>query len=199
MKDEETHRNYTPLETEAFVACPLKMPEMVHMDDPATYVFTDFSHNRPAYIAPHVLIDDAMNKMKKSGIRLMLVINEVKQENGKRKGTVIGQITACDLLGDAPIKLAQSTGTRHSEMTVDMLMTPRKDIKVVEWPHIKTAQVGHIIATMHDRECCHILVVDKDKLRGIFSMSEISRHLGHNYSEPLVCAHSLADLVHRIA
>jgi len=43
-----------------------------------------------------------------------------------------------------------------------------------------------------------VLVVDDGQLHGIFSMSEISKHMGHNESEPLVCAHSLAELVHTI-
>jgi CBS domain-containing protein len=198
--DDTHHRNYTSLSTTEFLECPLQLPELVQMEDMATHVFTDFTHNRPAVIPADSSIDVAMQMMKNSGIHLLLVIDKMDADTDStnRLVTVKGQITSCDALGDAPVKLARENGINHNEMTVSMVMTPNTDIKVVDWSTIKVAKVGHIIKTMHDWDCCHILVMDEDRLRGIFSMSEISKHLGHNESEPLVCAHSLAELVHTI-
>jgi len=199
MKYQVDHRAYVALETKVFVKSPLEMPELVKVEDPATYVFTDFTHNMPAIIGPEVSIDKALNRMRKSAVRLLLVVDKdeaVETASSSRPPTVIGQITSCDILGEAPVRIAQSSGMRHSEITVNMVMTPRKDIDVVEWSHIKNAKVGHVLATMHHRQGCHILVSEEGMIRGIFSMSEISRHLGHDESEPLMCANSLSELVH---
>lgn len=198
--DDSHHRHYTSLSAAEFSECPLQLPEHVQMNDLATHVFTDFTHNRPAVIKAHTSIDVAMKLMQDSGIHLLLVIDDADEDTSSSDlmVSVKGQITSCDILGDLPVKLAQENGIKHSEMTVSMVMTPRKDIKVVDWSTIKVAKVGHIINTMHEWGCCHILVIDDGNLRGIFSMSEVSKHLGHNESEPVVCAHSLAELVHTI-
>lgn len=198
--NQQSQRRYAPLDTEAFIKCPIHTTELVHMDDPATFVFTDFTHNRPATVTPDIAIDTALDKMKRSREHLLLVIDDVNtnSETGRQSGSVIGQITACDIHGEAPVRIAQETGMHHDDITVKMVMTPRRDIQVVDWVHIKGAKVGHILATMHERECCHILVVEEGTLRGIFSMSEISKHLDHVETEPEFCAHSLAELVHRV-
>jgi len=190
MKDDYTVRVYETLASGTRVEHPHNMPELVHMNDPATFVFTDFNYNRPAVVTADVSIDVAMNKMKVLAIRLLLVVDET--------GSVIGKITARDIMGDAPVRLAQTTGKDHSEIMVDMIMTPRKDIKVVEWSHIKDAKIGHIVATMHHLECYHLPVVEDGRIRGLFSVRDISRHLGHDVSENTMCAHSLAELVHTL-
>jgi CBS domain-containing protein len=198
MNPKETHRTYAPLERGEFVESPVEMPELVSLDDPASHVFTDFTHKMPVMISPHVSIDSALNRMKTSGVRLLLVVSDTEAAHDERCATVIGQITACDIMGDIPIKIARSSGLKHSEITVNMMMTPREDIQVVEWSHIKAAKVGHVVATMHHRDGCHILVTEQGMIRGIFSMNEISRKLGHDETGPAMCASSLAELVHRI-
>ena len=144
MKDDYAPRICVSLAEGTLVGHPPDMPELVHMHDPATYVFTDFTHNRPVVIAPDVSIDVAMNKMKSSGVGLLLVIDQA--------GAVIGEITIADILGDVPVRMAQESGMDHSEIVVDMVMTPRKDIKVLEWSHMKDGKVGHIVATLHQLE-----------------------------------------------
>lgn len=196
----QAQRHYAPLLTEAFIECPIHTMELVHMDDRATFVFTDFTHNRPAIISSDLSIDAALDKMKRSREHLLLVIDDVNTDSdtGRQSAAVIGQITACDIHGEVPVRIARETGIQHDDITVKMVMTPRRDIQVVDWVYIISAKVGHILATMHARECCHILVVEEGTLRGIFSMSEISRHLDHVDTEPEFCAHSLAELVHRV-
>ena len=198
MTTRDTHRAYAPLERGAFVESPLEMPELVNLDDPASHVFTDFTHKMPLMISPDVSIDTALLKMKTSGVRLLLVVDDADAAKDERSATVIGQVTACDIMGDIPVKIARETGLRHNEITVRMMMTPREDIQVVEWSHIKTAKVGHVVATMHHRDGCHILVTEEGMIRGVFSMNEISRKLGHYETGPVVCASSLAELVHTL-
>jgi CBS domain-containing protein len=190
MKEEYAARIYQALASGTRVEHPPEMPELVHMDDPATYVFTDFNYNRPATIAPETSIDAAMNKMKLLAVRHLLVVDDT--------GVVTGQITASDIMGDAPVRLAKRHGRSHKDITVEMIMTPRKNIMVVDWHHIKGAWVGHIVATMHQLECYHLPVVEDGKIRGIFSARQISRHLGFEVSENTRCAHSLAEIVHAL-
>ncbi len=191
MKDDYTPRIHETLATGVYVEHPPDMPELVYMHDPAEFVFTDFTRNRPAIITADVSIDAAMSKMKTVGVHLLLVVDDAD--------VVIGQITASDILGDVPVRLAQTTGKAHSEIMVDMIMTPQKDITVVEWSHIKNAKIGHIVATMHALECCHLPVVENGRIRGLFSARSISWHLGHEVSENTMCAHSLAEIVQTLS
>ena len=111
---------------------------------------------------------------------------------------MVGQVTSCDLKGDVPVKLARETGLHYDEIPIKLVMTPRQDIQVLDWAIARSVKVGHILATMQDRDCCHILVVEDGELRGIFSRSEINKHLDHAEIEVMGCAHSLVELVHRI-
>jgi CBS domain-containing protein len=190
MKHHYTSRIHEFLGAGTRVEHPPEMPELVHLDDPAISVFTDFNYNRPPLVSPEVSIDAALNKMKLLAVRLLLVVDD--------DGIVIGQIMARDIMGDAPVRLAKANGRSHNEMTVAMLMTPRQDIKVVDWSHVKDAKIGHIVATMHELECYHLPVTENGRVRGIFSVMDISRHLGFDVSENTMCAHSLAEIVHTL-
>jgi len=190
MSGDYAPRVCIPFASGTLVEHPPEMPELVHMDDPATYVMTDFFRNRPMTISPDVAIDSAMNKLKIAGSHLLLVTDD--------DDTVVGQITSCDIMGDAPVRLATDSGMKHSEITVKMIMTPLEDLQVIEWSHIKSAKVGHILATMHQLEVCFLPVVQDGRVRGLFAASEISMHLGHDVTETILCAHTLAEIVHTL-
>jgi CBS domain containing-hemolysin-like protein len=190
MDKDYAPKAHIPLASGTIVEHPPDMPELVHMDDPAKFVFIDFTNSRPMTVSSDVSIDAAMNKMKATGSHLLLVTDD--------NASIIGQITACDIMGDAPVRLAGSSGINHSEVTVEMIMTPQKDIKVIEWSNLTDSKVGHIVATMHHLECCDLPVVEDGKVRGLFCASEISRHLGRDISETTMCAHSLAEMIHTL-
>jgi predicted transcriptional regulator len=80
-----------------------------------------------------------------------------------------------------------------------MIMTPKKDIRVLDWEIASRVKVENILVTMKAQDCCHLLVIENGELRGIFSRSEINKHLEHADMEQLSCAHSLAELIHRVA
>jgi signal-transduction protein with cAMP-binding, CBS, and nucleotidyltransferase domain len=188
MNEDYAPRVHVPLASDTFVEHPPDMPELVHLNDPAAYVLIDFTNTRPMTISPDVSIDVAMNKMKVLGSRLLLVTDN--------DGSVVGVVTANDIMGDAPLRVAESDGMKHSDVKVEMIMTHNKDIKAIEWSQVKNSKVGHIVATMHHLECCYLPVVEDGKVRGLICGSEISRHLGHDISETTMCAHSLAEIVH---
>jgi CBS domain containing-hemolysin-like protein len=200
MNELKKQGHYRPLMTSDFVKCPLHRMELVGLDDPATHVFSDFTHHCPAVIAADVSIAEASKKMKSIGDHLLLVVDDVSQnaESGRFSGSVIGQITSCDIIGEGPVRAARENGIRRNEVTVRMAMTPREDIRVLDWEIASKVKVGHILATMREQDSCHILVVENGELRGIFSQGEINKHLDHIDIEPIGCAQSLAELVHRI-
>ncbi len=186
---------YTPRECVALQANlpierPEEPPELVHFHDPAMLVFTDFSRVYPVTVTAEKSIDYALQKMKNSGIRLLIVVN--------RKHHMIGLISADRIMGDEPVRLAEENQLDHDAITVSMLMEPQKTIQVVEMSHLRDAMVGHIVATLHHLEQKYLLVVDAGVVRGLFSASQISKQLGRNIHDEESPAHSLAEMVHSI-
>lgn len=175
---------------------PPEPPELIRLDSTATTVMTDFRFVHPITVSPAVSIDDALQGMKTAGVRLLLVTNEAHE--------IIGLITAKDIQGEKPIRIIEETRAQRSEITVATIMTPQSDITVLNMLSVRNAQVGHIIETLRRLERQHTLVVEVDEadqtqnVVGLFSMSQVSKHLGKDVAEEVVPAHSLAEMVHQI-
>jgi CBS-domain-containing membrane protein len=153
-------------------------------------VFTDFASVYPVTVTADTTIEHALEKMKRWRVRLLIVVN--------RQHRVIGLISADQIMGDGPIRLAEDYRLDHSQITVAMLMQPQSAIRVLELGHLRDARVGHIVATLHDLEQKYVLVVDDGAVCGLFSASQISRQLGRNILDDEVPAHSLAEMVHSL-
>ena len=153
-------------------------------------VFTDFTRVYPVTITADRTIDYALHKMKNSGVRLLLVVD--------KKHHMIGLITAYQIMGDEPVRLAEDLQLDHSQITVGMLMQPQSDINVLELSHLRDARVGHIVATLHQLEQKYMIVVDQGNVSGLFSANQISRQLGRKILQEEMPAHSLAEMVHSI-
>ena len=190
MQPAYTPRDCIPVQTNLSIERPEEPPELVHFHDPAMLVFTDFSRVYPVTITADRTIEYALHKMKNSGIRLLIVVN--------KKHHMTGLISADQIMGDDPIRLAENKQLDHSQITVAMLMQPQKDIQVLELNHLRDARVGHIVATLHCLEQKSVLVVEHGVVCGLFSGSQISRQLGRNILEEEMPAHSLAEMVHSI-
>ena len=190
MKDDFAPRGTITLPPNTRVTHPDELPELVHFDDPAVTVFTDFTRERPVTIKPGASIDHALEQMKHSGLCVLLVIDEDKR--------LLGEIIADDIMGDKPVRLTESTGMDHSEITVNMMMIPREEVRVLEIEHLRNACVGHIIATLHALESRYVLVIENGSIRGLYAAGPISRQLGRNIMDEEVPAHSLAEMVHSL-
>ncbi len=191
MKDDYAPRVCIPLQAGTLLETPSELPELVHFNEAAMLVFTDFSLIKPVVAAVYTPIDVALRTMKTAGVRLLLVLDE--------SGEVVGQITAEDILGDEPIRLQQVTRMDRSDILVNAVMTALEDIRVMEWSHMKDAKVGHIVATLHQMERAHLLVVEGSRVRGLFSASQITRQTGQEIMEPALPAHSFAEIVHTLS
>lgn len=175
---------------------PAELPEIVHWSSPAVDVMTDFRVVHPVTVRPDVSIDEALEKMKQVGVRLLLVINEEQE--------IIGLITAKDIQGERPVKLVQEARIPHSSIPVKAIMTPQSEIIALNMISVRNALVGHIIETLRQLERQHILVLEIDEVtkaqtvRGLFSTSRIGRQLGESITAEVAPAHSLAEMQHKI-
>jgi CBS domain len=164
----------------------------VNAGDPAISVMTDFRKVTPVTIEPGLSIDTAIRKMKASGVRLLLVPD--------RDDRIIGIITASDIQGERPFRLGQELGVARADIRVEMLMVPLDRVMAVDMVTVHDACVGHIIVSLRKLERHHTLVVETDRdsgiqmIRGLFSISHISKMMGHEVAHVEYPAHSLAEV-----
>lgn len=174
---------------------PPRPPELVHLDSPALEVFTDFRVVCPETVGPEVPIDQALEQMKRAGVRLLLVT-----EHSTEQERVIGLVTADDLQGEKPVKLVEDSRMGREAITVRQVMTPQSQVRVLDMRSARDAQVGHVVATLRALERKHLLVVELDghrqRIRGLFSATQIRRQLGLDSWEEIRLPHSLAEMVH---
>lgn len=186
-----------PLKPGASFGAETKLFEWVRRDSPAIAAMTDFRSVPPITVDAEMLIDRALEKMKTAGVRLLFVLNDAFE--------IIGLITAKDILGERPITLTQQTRIPHSEITVGAIMTPQRNIQVLDVARVQTATVGDIVATLHALNRQHALVAKADEkiqktfVIGMFSTSQISKLLGEDVTEGPAPADSLAEIVEKIS
>ncbi|OGA70427.1 MAG: hypothetical protein A3G83_16165 [Betaproteobacteria bacterium RIFCSPLOWO2_12_FULL_68_20] len=157
----------------------------VTLESGALEVMTDLTRVSPATIRPQAPLAGANQFMITRGVRLLLVADD--QES------VLGVITATDILGERPMLAATERGLRRDELTVADVMTPAERFEVIAYADAAGARVGHVLETLRRAGRNHALVVDYDALpaprplappvmrgmvRGIFSISQVARQLG---------------------
>ena len=172
---------------------PERMPEVVHLDSPAVDVLTDFKSRSPRLTKPNTLTKNAIELMKDGNVKSLLVIDN--DEN------IIGQVAIRDLEGIKKTQAAQKYGIKPTEVTVNMLMVPFNKVHTLHYKYISGNRVGHIARLFHDLGVYYILVVDDspkgEMVRGIFSISRVSRALGYSVTGDLT-SHSIAEMNKRI-
>lgn len=164
---------------------------MVKEDEAAVRVMTDFMVVVPKTVRPHVSIDDALEKMKVEGVRMLLVSDEDHR--------ITGIITSYDIQGEIPINYSRETGISHGKIKVEMIMTPLEQVPALHLASVEKSLVRHVVATMRKLEKHHVLIVagdDRDtlRIRGMFSTSNINRCLGKQIHDSLYSAHTLAEI-----
>lgn len=201
---------------------PPELPGYVQMTNPATDVMTDFHHVRPRTITADVAIDEALEHMKSTGVRLLLVTDQRDQ--------IIGLVTSYDIQGEAPVKLQHESRLPRAQISLDQIMTRAPAIEMVNMLSVRNAQVGHIVATLHALELKHLLVFERNidvaassgeesspfstkpwahespppppaaeqRIRGLFSAAQISRQLRVDIDEVMTAAHSLLEIQHEL-
>jgi len=157
---------------------PASLPEVVHIDDPAFSVMYDFKLVQPLTVYQDTQLDDALTEMKISGTHELLVIDE--------NDLVTGLVGSEDILGTKPIQLMQRDLMERSEIQAKMIMRKMADLIAIDLKSLYYAKVGHVLKTLQEHKAQYAFVVQWDEnsgqqsmLRGMFSFSEIHRHLHH--------------------
>ncbi len=196
MADEYAVLSHVPLRRGMACVTPAGLTPLVRASDPAIKVMTDFRKVTPVTIEPGAGIIAAIGKMKAVGVRLLLVPD--------RDDQIIGIITATDIQGERAFKLSQERGIPRTDIKVEMLMLPLDRAMAMDMVTVSGACVGHIVASLHKLERRHTLVVETDPvtgrclIRGLFSISNISKLMGRDVASPEYATHSLAEVQHEL-
>jgi CBS domain-containing protein len=149
-------------------------PPRVSLESAAADVMTALTRTAPATIRPQAPLAGANQFMITRGVRLLLVTDD--HEN------VLGLITATDILGEKPVRVATERGLRRQDLTVEDVMTPAASIDAIAFEDLRGMHVGHVLQTLRHAGRQHALVVEMEGgrtlVRGIFSTSQIARQLG---------------------
>lgn len=187
-------RNYTPLASPplalgARLPVPGQNTGRSGLDSPALELMTDFTIVPAATIEPNATIDEANQSMIRRAVRSLLVTD--------REQRVIGIITASDLLGERPVRIALERKVAHTEILVRDVMTPAERLEALRIEEVESVKVGHVVATLAHAGRQHTLVVqsgpDGDVVCGIFSLTHIAAALGIALEAPEI-ATTFADV-----
>jgi CBS domain-containing protein len=151
------------------------VPDTVALEDAAMNVMTDLTRVTAVIILPGDTVDEAHRRMIQRGVRLLLVVDQDRK--------LAGLITAGDILGEKPVLAASQRGVRREEVQVRDVMTPHDRLEVLNMADVRSAKVGHVVATLKSAGRQHAVVVDRDAqgrpvVRGLFSATQVARQLG---------------------
>lgn len=175
------NREYTALTAHSlkagasFVRPTQVLPERVTLDDPALSVMTDLKNVSVVTVRAKTPMEKAHAKMKRYGVRTLLVLDEADK--------VLGLLTTTDILGEKPMRFLQHMGGTHADILVRDIMTPQRELEVLSLEDVSSAKVGHVLATLRAAGRQHAMVVEENvnfpqAVRGIFSATQIARQLG---------------------
>jgi CBS domain-containing protein len=147
---------------------------MVSIGSPALEVMTDLRRVAAATIPSGLRLADANQIMILRGVRLLFIYDG---------DHVAGLVSTEDLLSERPLQTAAARGLRVDELLVNHVMTPIDKVEVVSLLDVIKSDVGHVLATLTASGRRHALVVEVDddgteRIRGIFSASQLARQLG---------------------
>lgn len=149
--------------------------EHVTLEHPALSVMTDFRATTAVVILPGDTVNEAHRRMIQRGVRLLLVVDQDRR--------VVGLVTATDILGEKPMQVVTQRNVPRDELLVRDIMTHQKELEALRMDALRSASVGHVVATLKAAGRQHTLVVEPDAdggqiVRGLFSATQIARQLG---------------------
>ena len=175
------NREYTALTSHllnmggGFVRPSQTFVERVNLEDSALSVMTDLKQVSVITVRAKTPMDKAHEKMKRYGVRTLLVLDEGDK--------VLGLLTTTDILGEKSMRFLQQMGGTHADIMVRDIMTLQRELEVLNMRDVATAKVGHILATLKAAGRQHAMVVEDNAngsqaICGIFSATQVARQLG---------------------
>jgi len=150
-------------------------PWYVRASNPAMSVMIDFRTRSSVTVPDTATLDDALEHMKHTGVRCAFVID-------KHRNTVVGMLTAYDILGEKPQQHMHFTRLNHNEVLVKDIMQGTRDWRVVDIKDIEQATVGDVLEVFNETGVTHLPVMettenDELRLRGLLSFAKVKRLL----------------------
>lgn len=144
----------------------------------ALLVMTDFLKAVPITVSQDTQVDQALAFMKNQQVRLLFAM-DARQH-------LSGIITARDLTGSEVLSYMETSRMSRAEMTVKDLMLPIDQAQVLAFEEVEQARIGDLMKTLSRAGSAHLIVVDRgvagvERIRGIVSVSDISRVLHKNF------------------
>lgn len=144
------------------------------LGSPATLFMTDFIAIHPVVVDENSSINDALNLMKQSYVRLLLVVSN--------DSVFRGVITASDINGGKVLSYMSANQIRsRDDVRVKNIMTDKNHIHALQFEQLQKSCIGDVIATIKHLGEQHVLVVQFDAtdlmVRGMFSTTNIAQAL----------------------
>ncbi|EKD73398.1 MAG: CBS protein [uncultured bacterium] len=171
---------------------PPKVPELIHLHDPALSIMINLEHRPASHISVDDHITDTLLVEKVGKEHLLFVLDE--------DNTILGIVTAEDIHGEKPYQIIQEKRIKRHEITVKMVMTPFDRTLCLEMEYLRHAKVSNIIATLIESKEHYALVVEKNAnntahvVKGFFWASLIGHALGSDITGTKPSAQSIAEL-----
>jgi CBS-domain-containing membrane protein len=190
-----------PKKSISLMRSPDQNSPLLGLDTPALEVMTDFTRTPAISILANTQIDNALNQMIYSSVRLFFVVN--------RDFTILGSVTSYDIEGEKPVLFLQSRDYRidtcaREDITVQDIMTAVQNWRVLNYNALSFATLGDIVETFRGFGQRHLIVVEESRdrggaqvVRGLFSVTALERVLDIHIdtAEP---AKSFADIQHAL-
>jgi CBS domain-containing protein len=143
--------------------------------DPALSVMTDFRERASVTVLETAMIDEALEHMKHTGVRSAFAVHDPSD-------TVIGLITAYDVLSEKPLQHMQFAGTPRREVLVRDIMQKVSDWRVADIKQIERATVATVAEMFAKTGLTHVPVMEtssvgQQRLRGLLSAAKVKRLL----------------------
>lgn len=162
---------------------------------PATSVLTDFSQVVPQWVDGDSPVDQAHQKMRDAGVRLLFVMDSHEH--------CIGVITAKEIIGKRRINIAmQQRQLSREDITAEMIMTPWHQLSAMPLNQLSSLSIEDLVISRESLTDQHLLIIEHDdhhepSIRGIVSASDIQAAIGKTINA-IPRAQSFADICHVI-
>jgi CBS domain-containing protein len=147
----------------------------VHAADPALSVMIDYRSRSSVTVSETASLDEALEHMKHTGVRCAFVVDE-------KKRSVVGMLTAHDVLGEKPQQHMLFTGVSHDDVLVKDIMQKISDWRVADIKDIEQSTVGDVLEVFKKTGVTHLPVMEttennEQRLRGLLSFAKVKRLL----------------------
>ncbi|MBZ9556963.1 MULTISPECIES: CBS domain-containing protein [unclassified Modicisalibacter] len=152
------------------------------VDSPARALLTDFAYTGAFTIPASHSITQALEIMKQGGVRLLFVLNAA--------GQLTGVVNARELIGGRRVTLAMHRHqVERSEVTVEMVQTPRQELHALPLSRLEKITVGELVKALEAFGDQHLLITEKNEqgvqcVRGLISAADVGRALGITLDRP---------------